>query len=110
MALLIQPPAAKREQGQGAEDEDGRNRRDPDEWHSSMILEVNGLGQVGVKLWLREPQVEIELSAADAEVRAALSDGLDRLRSRLEAHGLEEVHLRLSAKAPEPSADPEPAE
>lgn len=95
MSLLIQPPQQRPgEQGERQQAEEGRDSGD-EAWHSSLILEVNGLGQVGVKLWLTEQRLELELAAGVPEVRQALAAGLDGLRARLEALDLPEVQIRL---------------
>jgi hypothetical protein len=103
MALMVQPPANRREEG-GGRGEDAGQEGDPEdqEWHSSMVLRVSGLGEVGVKLWLQESRVELELAAEDPEVRDALEQGVDRLKARLEAQDLSQVIVRFRAPAPEP--------
>ena len=64
MALMIQPPA-RREERAGGDEGQGHEEPGSDEWHSSMRLQVTGLGEVGVKLWLRESQLDLELAARD---------------------------------------------
>ena len=109
MALMIQPPPRRDDEREPA-DEEAPEQEDDDAqgWQSSMTLRVSGLGEVGVKLWLRESRLDLELTTADAEVRAALAQGIDRLRSRLAAHALSEVEIRLRSTEPEPASEPAP--
>ncbi|WP_201244126.1 flagellar hook-length control protein FliK [Halochromatium salexigens] len=110
MALMIQPPPRRDDGREPAGEEAAEQEDDADkEWHSSMMLRVNGLGEVKVKLWLSESRLDLELSTADAEVRAALARGIDRLRLRLEAHALSEVEIRLRSLEPESAPAPPPA-
>jgi hypothetical protein len=107
MALMVQPPVTRREEGGFSGEAGGQEQSESQAWHSSMVLQVSGLGEVGVKLWLSEARLELELSAQDPAVHAALAQGIDQLRSRLEAHELE-VLVRLRATVPE--AEPEAGE
>jgi hypothetical protein len=95
MALLVQPPAAKRDEGGASGEESGQEEEQPQAWHSSMVLQVSGFGEVDVKLWLQEARLELELAARDPNVHAALAQGIDRLKRRLEAQDLSEVLVRL---------------
>jgi hypothetical protein len=95
MALLVQPPAAKRDEGGASGEESGQEEEQPQAWHSSMVLQVSGFGEVDVKLWLQEARLELELAARDPNVHAALAQGIDRLKRRLEAQDLAEVLVRL---------------
>ena len=109
MALMVQPPP-RRDEGRQPADEEASEREDDSDaqhWHSSMTLRVSGLGEVGVTLWLSETRLDLELVAADDEVRAALARGIGRLRSRLEAYDLNEVEIRLRASQ-NPSREPAP--
>ncbi len=104
MALMIQPPA-RRDDRAGGDEGEGQEETDADEWHSSMRLQVSGLGEVGVKLWLRASRLDLELAAQDPDVHAALADGVAQLRSRLEALDLRDVRIRLRQDdRPEPDA------
>ncbi len=110
MALMIQPPARREEQAGGDE---GQGQEEPgsDGWHSSMRLQVTGLGEVGVKLWLRESHLDLELAARDPDVHTALADGVEQLKSRLQALDLSDVRIRLhqgDGPDPEPEIVAEP--
>lgn len=100
MALMIQPPTRRDEQG-ASDPEQGREESDSNEWHSSMTLQVAGLGEVGVKLWLRDAHLDLELAARDPDVRLVLAEGVEQLKSRLEALDLEDVRIRLHHDLPE---------
>jgi hypothetical protein len=104
MSLLIQPPQQRPGEQDRSQQEDDEQRGDQsDEWHSSMILEVSGLGQVGVKLWLRDQHLELELTTGMPEVHSVLAEGLDQLRQRLEALDLADVQIRLRDQRLQPS-------
>jgi hypothetical protein len=107
MALMIQPPPRRDEGRQPSDEEASEREDDPDaqHWHSSMTLQVSGLGEVGVKLWLSETHLDLELVAADDRVRAALARGIGRLRSRLEAYEWQAVEIRLRTAEPEPEPE-----
>jgi hypothetical protein len=105
MALMIQPPAKRDERG-GTDEEQGQDESGAKEWHSNMTLQVAGLGEVGVKLWLRDSQLDLELVARDPDVRLALAEGVERLQSRLDALDLAEVRIRLHHDPPEPETLP----
>ncbi|NEX16946.1 MAG: flagellar hook-length control protein FliK [Halochromatium sp.] len=100
MALMIQPPSRRDERGASDEEEPGQDDSGANEWQSSMTLQVAGLGEVGVKLWLRETRLELELAASDPDVRLVLAEGVEQLKSRLEALDLEEVRIRLHHDLP----------
>ncbi|WP_201220165.1 flagellar hook-length control protein FliK [Halochromatium roseum] len=105
MALMIQPPAKRDERG-GSDEEQEQQESGANEWHSNMTLQVAGLGEVGVKLWLRDSHLDIELMARDPDVRLALAEGVERLKSRLDALDLAEVRIRLHHDPPEPETLP----
>ncbi|MBK1621515.1 hypothetical protein CKO42_24505 [Lamprobacter modestohalophilus] len=105
MALMIQPPAKRDERG-GTDEEQGQDESGTKEWHSNMTLQVAGLGEVGVKLWLRDSQLDLELVARDPDVRLALAEGVDQLKSRLDALDLAEVRIRLHHDLLEPEEAP----
>lgn len=109
MALMIQPPARREEQA-GRDEGQGQEESDSDGWHSSMRLQVTGLGEVGVKLWLRESHLDLELGARDPDVHSALADGVEHLKSRLQVLDISEVRIRLrqdQVTGPEPEPEPE---
>lgn len=94
MALVMHLPPG--EQGEpGREEQDEGEERERQGWRSEMTLRVAGLGEVGVTLWLREPRLDLDLTAAEAAVRDELARGVERLQARLEACGLAEVHVRI---------------
>ncbi|WP_373184136.1 flagellar hook-length control protein FliK [Halomonas campaniensis] len=94
MALVMHLPPG--EQGEpGREEQDEGEERERQGWRSEMTLRVAGLGEVGVSLWLREPRLDLDLTAAETAVRHELSRGVERLQARLEACGLAEVHVRI---------------
>jgi len=94
MALVMHLPPG--EQGEpGREEQDERKERERQGWRSEMTLQVAGLGEVGVSLWLREPRLDLDLTAPETAVRHELSRGAERLQARLEACGLAEVHVRV---------------
>ena len=100
MALMVQPPNRRDERGASDEEEPRQDDSGTNEWQSSMTLQVAGLGEVGVKLWLGETRLELELAASDPDVRLALAEGVEQLKSRLEALDLEEVLIRLHHDLP----------
>ena len=107
MALMIQPPPRRDDERQ-SQGEDAHEQEDDSEaeWHSSMTLRVRGLGDVGVKLWLSESRLNLELSTSDGEVRSALAQGIERLKSRLQTYAaLNDIEIRL--RSVEPEATPE---
>ncbi|MFO7647456.1 flagellar hook-length control protein FliK, partial [Halomonas campaniensis] len=94
MSLVMHLPPG--EQGEpGREKQDEGEERERQGWRSEMTLRVAGLGEVGVSLWLREPRLDLDLTAAETAVRHELSRGVERLQARLEACGLAEVHVRI---------------
>lgn len=103
MALMIQPPAKREQQGGGPE-EQGQDESAGNEWHSAMTLHVAGLGEVGVKLWLRDAHLDLELAARDPDVRLALAEGVDQLKTRLQALSLDDVQIRLHQDWPDAEA------
>lgn len=105
MALMIQPPA-KRDERSGSDEEQEQEESGANEWHSNMTLQVAGFGEVGVKLWLRDSHLDLELVARDPDVRLALAEGVERLQSRLDALDLAEVRIRLHHDLPESEAPP----
>jgi hypothetical protein len=107
MAMMIQPPARRDERGM-ADEEQASDESGGDEWRSSMTLEVAGLGQVGVKIWLRGSSLDLELAAHDPDVRLALAEGVDQLKARLQALDLNEVQIRLHHELPQPKPEAEP--
>jgi len=100
MALMVQPPNRRDERGASDEEEPRQDDSGTNEWQSSMTLQVAGLGEVGVKLWLGETRLELELAASDPDVRLALAEGVEQLKSRLEALDLDEVLIRLHHDLP----------
>ncbi|MEA3639766.1 MAG: flagellar hook-length control protein FliK [Lamprobacter sp.] len=108
MALMIQPPAKRDERGSSEEEQQGQEESGSNEWHSNMTLQVTGLGEVGVKLWLGEARLELELAAQDPDVRFALAEGVEQLKSRLGALGLANVQVRLHHDLPESKSEPAP--
>lgn len=100
MALVLHLPA-----GQGKEeapdDEAGRQERESRGWHTGMTLQVAGLGEVGVDLWLRGERLDLDLAAREPGVLQALERGAGRLTARLEACGLVDVRVRVGPAGPE---------
>ena len=98
MALVLQVPVAERD---APSEEKGEQERDEQEaWRSAMTLQVAGLGEVQVSLWLQGTRLDLGLSAAAPDVRQVLEGGLDQLKGRLAALGLEEVKVRLLEEVP----------
>ncbi|HSP58821.1 MAG TPA: flagellar hook-length control protein FliK, partial [Halomonas sp.] len=101
MALVMHLPQVEREGRESQDEEAARKERERQGWRSTMTLQVAGLGEVGVDLWLRESRLDLDLVAAEASVRESLELGVDRLTPRLEACGLTDVRVRIAARGGE---------
>ncbi|SDN88166.1 hook-length control protein FliK [Halomonas shengliensis] len=106
MALLVQPPVGERLPREGDQEEPaGEDARRT--WRSDIDLEVQGAGRVTASLWMQAARLEIDMWVADPDALARLQEGLDALRSRLGAHGFEEVGVTLGRLTAEgDDADP----
>lgn len=96
MALVMHLPQVEREGRESQDEEAARKERERQGWRSTMTLQVAGLGEVGVDLWLRGSRLDLDLAADDAAVRESLEQGVDRLTPRLEACGLADVRVRVA--------------
>ncbi|PXX92889.1 flagellar hook-length control protein FliK [Halomonas heilongjiangensis] len=99
MALVLHLPAGQREE-EAPDDEAGRQERESRGWRSGMTLQVAGLGEVGVDLWLRGDRLDLDLGAREPGVLRALERGAGRLTARLEACGLVDVRVRVGPPGP----------
>nr|WP_282099101.1 flagellar hook-length control protein FliK [Thauera aromatica] len=75
------------------------------EWRAELGLDVAGLGPLSVSLALRERALALRLSAADGGARARLEEGLEDLRSRLEALGFDTLELAVGSGAEDMGED-----
>ena len=100
MALVVHLPPGEREGQEASDDEAGRQERESQGWRSAMTLQVAGLGEVGVDLWLRGERLDLDLSAHAPDVLHELERGIARLTSRLEACGLTDVRVRVRSAGP----------
>nr|WP_282100050.1 flagellar hook-length control protein FliK [Thauera aromatica] len=85
---------------EGAGGQEG-GEEDEQEWRAELGLDVAGLGALSVSLALRERALALRLSAADGGARARLEEGLEALRSRLEAFGFDTLELAVDSVAEE---------
>ena len=83
---------------EGAGGQEG-GEEDEQEWRAELGLDVAGLGALSVSLALRERALALRLSAADGGARARLEEGLEDLRSRLEALGFDTLELAVDSGA-----------
>ncbi|MFY0989114.1 flagellar hook-length control protein FliK [Halomonas sp. C05BenzN] len=100
MVLVMQLPPGEREGQEAAGEEEGREERESQGWRSGITLQVAGLGEVGVDLWLRGERLDLDLSAREAGVRRELERGVGRLTPRLEVCGLTDVRVRVGLPGP----------
>ncbi|PXX96438.1 flagellar hook-length control protein FliK [Halomonas sp. LBP4] len=100
MALVVHLPPGEREGEEAPDDEASRQEHESQGWRSAMTLQVAGLGEVGVDLWLRGERLDLALRAHEAGVLRELEQGIARLTPRLEACGLEDVRVCVRPAGP----------
>nr|WP_276316558.1 flagellar hook-length control protein FliK [Halomonas flagellata] len=100
MALVVHLPPGEREDEEAPDDEAGRQEHESQGWRSAMTLQVAGLGEVGVDLWLRGERLDLALRAHETGVLRELEQGIARLTPRLEACGLEDVRVCVRPAGP----------
>ena len=102
MALMIQVPAEAPRQPHSDHRHAGDGGDDAEEdeegtWRSDLTLNLPALGSVQVRLNLRGDHLEIDLNTDSESTASRLRAGGERLRSRLNTHGFEQVLLRVGA-------------
>lgn len=92
MALTLHvPPEAEREPRDGGPEEDAPEGS----WHSELTLRLASLGELGVRLWLRERSLALEIHASEASVFTRLEAGRADFESRLRRCGLDDVRVSV---------------
>ncbi|WP_346797071.1 flagellar hook-length control protein FliK [Halomonas sp. Bachu 37] len=99
MALVINLPP-RREESEGE-----RHQETQDDWRSDMQLDVPGLGEFSISLWLHRQVLSLDMSTPVAETHQRLEAGLEQLQQRLEALDLRKVQLRARLIALEEDND-----
>lgn len=94
MALVINLP-------QRREESDGERHREAEgDWRSDMQLDVPGLGEFNVSLWLYRDVLSLDMNTSLPETHQRLEAGLEQLQQRLEALDLRKVQVRTRLISP----------
>lgn len=89
-------------------DKEARRRDKPGErgWRMRFAFASQQTGEVGAEVALFGPGVSVSLWAENADMEAAMAEGLDDLRAALAAEGLEAGSIRMRRRAAAPSQRP----
>ena len=92
MALTLHvPPEAEQHQRDG----DSHDDAPEGSWHSELTLRLANLGELGVRLWLKERSVALEIRTTETSVLARLEKGREDFESRLRRCGLDDVRVSV---------------